>query len=195
MQSLSYPTETVLTDKIPRNRIVLSFKDSPYRKPLGWPPFGVFFEHLAPSVRTSYMDAPLVGFFASPKERSQSIGAAVVVWQLPLPFQYLLPRECRRRQCFAEISAAAAAAPLHAILLLYFERERPISLSSGRGRRRERAWQATDHRLLSVNPSGQNNTGCFNVTYKGNIILDGWLQHFSYHENALSLAEFFFAKM
>ena len=34
MQRLSYPTETVLSNKIDRNRIVLSFKDSP-RKPLG----------------------------------------------------------------------------------------------------------------------------------------------------------------
>ena len=33
MQRLSYPTETVSSTKIPRNRIVLSFKDSP-RKPL-----------------------------------------------------------------------------------------------------------------------------------------------------------------
>ena len=32
-QRLSYPTETVLSIKITRNRIVLSFKDSP-RKPL-----------------------------------------------------------------------------------------------------------------------------------------------------------------
>ena len=31
----SYPTETVLSNKITKNRIVLSFKDSP-RKPLGW---------------------------------------------------------------------------------------------------------------------------------------------------------------
>ena len=34
MQRLSYPTETDLTKKITRNRIVLSLKDSP-RKPLG----------------------------------------------------------------------------------------------------------------------------------------------------------------
>ena len=34
MQRLSYVTETVLSNKITRNRIVLSFKDSP-RKPLG----------------------------------------------------------------------------------------------------------------------------------------------------------------
>ena len=34
MQRLTYPTETVLSNKIARNRIVLSFKDSP-RKPLG----------------------------------------------------------------------------------------------------------------------------------------------------------------
>ena len=34
MQRLSYPTKTVLANKITRNRIVLSFKDSP-RKPLG----------------------------------------------------------------------------------------------------------------------------------------------------------------
>ena len=34
MQRLSYPTETVLSNNIARNRIVLSFKDSP-RKPLG----------------------------------------------------------------------------------------------------------------------------------------------------------------
>ena len=33
MQRLSYPTETVLSNKITRNRIVLSFRDSP-RKPL-----------------------------------------------------------------------------------------------------------------------------------------------------------------
>ena len=33
MQRLSYPTETVLSNKITRNGIVLSFKDSP-RKPL-----------------------------------------------------------------------------------------------------------------------------------------------------------------
>ena len=33
MQRLSYPTETVLSNEIPRNIIVLSFKDSP-RKPL-----------------------------------------------------------------------------------------------------------------------------------------------------------------
>ena len=33
MQRLSYPTETVISNKITRNRIVLSFKDSP-RKPL-----------------------------------------------------------------------------------------------------------------------------------------------------------------
>ena len=34
MERLSYPTETVLSDKISRSRIVLSCKDSP-RKPLG----------------------------------------------------------------------------------------------------------------------------------------------------------------
>ena len=34
MQRLSYPTETVLSNKVTRKRIVLSFKDSP-RKPLG----------------------------------------------------------------------------------------------------------------------------------------------------------------
>ena len=34
MQRLSYPTETVLSNKITRKRIVLSFKDSP-RKSLG----------------------------------------------------------------------------------------------------------------------------------------------------------------
>ena len=34
MQRLSYPTKTVLSNKITRNIIVLSFKDSP-RKPLG----------------------------------------------------------------------------------------------------------------------------------------------------------------
>ena len=34
MQRLSYPTETVLDNNITRNRIVISFKDSP-RKPLG----------------------------------------------------------------------------------------------------------------------------------------------------------------
>ena len=34
MQRLSYLTETVLSNKITRNIIVLSFKDSP-RKPLG----------------------------------------------------------------------------------------------------------------------------------------------------------------
>ena len=34
MQRLSYPTETVLTNKINGNRIVLSFKDG-HRKPLG----------------------------------------------------------------------------------------------------------------------------------------------------------------
>ena len=38
MQRLSYPTETVLSDKITRNRIVPSFKDSP-RKPLRRRPF------------------------------------------------------------------------------------------------------------------------------------------------------------
>ena len=37
MQRLSYRTETVSSNKITRNRIVLSFKDSP-RKPLGRPP-------------------------------------------------------------------------------------------------------------------------------------------------------------
>ena len=37
MQRLSYLTETVLYNKITRNRIVLSFKDSP-RKPLGRQP-------------------------------------------------------------------------------------------------------------------------------------------------------------
>ena len=37
MQKLSYPTETVLSNKITEHRIVLSFKDSP-RKPLGRPP-------------------------------------------------------------------------------------------------------------------------------------------------------------
>ena len=37
MQRLSYRTETVLSNKIARNRIVLSFKDSP-RKPLRRPP-------------------------------------------------------------------------------------------------------------------------------------------------------------
>ena len=34
MQRLSYPTEIILSNKISRNRIVLSFKDSP-RNPLG----------------------------------------------------------------------------------------------------------------------------------------------------------------
>ena len=39
MQRLSYPTETVLSNKTTRKRIVLSFKDSP-RKPLRrWPNF------------------------------------------------------------------------------------------------------------------------------------------------------------
>ena len=38
MQRLSYPTETVLSNKITRDRIFLSFKDSP-RKPLGRRPF------------------------------------------------------------------------------------------------------------------------------------------------------------
>ena len=37
MQRLSYPTETVLSNEITRDRIVLSFKDSP-RKPLGQRP-------------------------------------------------------------------------------------------------------------------------------------------------------------
>ena len=37
MQRLSYPTETVLSKEVTRNRIVLSFKDSP-RKPLGQRP-------------------------------------------------------------------------------------------------------------------------------------------------------------
>ena len=37
MQRLSDPTETVLSKKITRNNIVLSFKDSP-RKPLGQRP-------------------------------------------------------------------------------------------------------------------------------------------------------------
>ena len=41
MQRLSYQTETVLSNKTTRNRIVLSFKDSP-RKPLGWRPLGKF---------------------------------------------------------------------------------------------------------------------------------------------------------
>ena len=39
MQRLSYPTETVLSYKITRNRIVLSCKDSP-KKSLGRRPFG-----------------------------------------------------------------------------------------------------------------------------------------------------------
>ena len=39
MPRLSYPTETVLSNKITRNRIVLSFKDSP-RNPLGRRPKG-----------------------------------------------------------------------------------------------------------------------------------------------------------
>ena len=34
MLRLSYPTETVLSNKITSNRIILSFKDGP-RKPLG----------------------------------------------------------------------------------------------------------------------------------------------------------------
>ena len=38
MQRLSYPTETVLSNKITTNRLVLSFKDSP-RTPLGRRPF------------------------------------------------------------------------------------------------------------------------------------------------------------
>ena len=38
MQRLSYPTETVLSNKITRNNIVLSFKDSP-QKPLRRQPF------------------------------------------------------------------------------------------------------------------------------------------------------------
>ena len=33
MQRLSYPTETVFSKKITRNRSVLSFKDTPCRKP------------------------------------------------------------------------------------------------------------------------------------------------------------------
>ena len=44
MQRLSYPTETtVLSNKITRNRIVLSFKDSP-RKPLGRRPLVFTFQ-------------------------------------------------------------------------------------------------------------------------------------------------------
>ena len=39
MHRLSYPTETVLSNKITRNRIVLSFKDRP-RRPLGRRPEG-----------------------------------------------------------------------------------------------------------------------------------------------------------
>ena len=38
MQRLSYPTENVLSNKITRNNIVLSFKDSP-QKPLRRQPF------------------------------------------------------------------------------------------------------------------------------------------------------------
>ena len=38
MQRLSYPTDTVLSNNITRNRIVLSFKDSP-RKPLRRRPY------------------------------------------------------------------------------------------------------------------------------------------------------------
>ena len=42
MQRLSYPTETVLSNKITKNRIVPSFKDSP-RKPLRRRPIGNLF--------------------------------------------------------------------------------------------------------------------------------------------------------
>ena len=38
MQRLSYPTEIVISNKVTRNRIVLSFKNSP-RKPLGRRPY------------------------------------------------------------------------------------------------------------------------------------------------------------
>ena len=48
MQRLSYPTETVLSNKIARNRIVLSFKDSP-RKPLGRRPHIISVRRIAPS--------------------------------------------------------------------------------------------------------------------------------------------------
>ena len=56
-------------------------------------------------------------------------------------------------------------APLtpHAILLLYFERDRYHSAQREREREREPG-KATDHRLLSVNRSGQNNTGCSHFT-------------------------------
>ena len=49
MQRLSSPTGTVLSNKITRNKIVPSFKDSP-RKPLGWPPLKFFCSSASPSM-------------------------------------------------------------------------------------------------------------------------------------------------
>ena len=52
MQRLSYPTETVLSNEITRDRIVLSFKDSP-RKPLGQRPLEEKEEEEGDKVRRS----------------------------------------------------------------------------------------------------------------------------------------------
>ena len=58
MQRQSYPTENVLSNKITRNRIVLSFKDSA-RKPLRW-------QHdLGIDVTTEILTGSKVPIFAS----------------------------------------------------------------------------------------------------------------------------------
>ena len=46
MLRLSYPTETVSSNKITRNRMVLSFKDSP-RKPLRRQPMAAYSKHVS----------------------------------------------------------------------------------------------------------------------------------------------------
>ena len=52
MQRLSYPAETVLSNKITRNRIVLSYKDSPIkplrRQPIVVQNHGLAFKALPP---------------------------------------------------------------------------------------------------------------------------------------------------
>ena len=51
MEILSYPTETVLSNKINRNRIVLSFKDNAL-KPLKRRPKGKFRVEISISIRS-----------------------------------------------------------------------------------------------------------------------------------------------
>ena len=97
MQRLSYPTETVLSNKMTRNRIVLSFKDSP-RKPLGRRPLvrSCFF-------RFSVGNNAAASFFEVTKSRPDKKAPTFFCVSVTLLFSFLfLSRgESRRDSDFA----------------------------------------------------------------------------------------------